>query len=65
MIKKEDIPERHHEAAHWLTQLSLNFDERSSGVPMTPTTRPPIVSFMDHIKKSEETMTLTIIFYFL
>ncbi|MEP8643442.1 AAA family ATPase [Enterobacter kobei] len=51
MIKKEDIPERHHEAAHWLTQLSLNFDERSSGVPMTPTTRPPIVSFMDHIKK--------------
>ncbi|WP_130100445.1 AAA family ATPase [Siccibacter turicensis] len=51
MIKKEDMPERYQDAAHWLTQIALNFDERSSGFPMTPTTRPPIVSFMEHIKK--------------
>ncbi|ECB1713873.1 hypothetical protein EU901_21140, partial [Salmonella enterica subsp. enterica serovar Typhimurium] len=51
MIRKEEIPERHQEAAQWLTQLSLSFDERSTGVPMTPTTRPPIISFIEHIKK--------------
>ncbi|TNL12963.1 hypothetical protein CYD30_03830 [Kosakonia cowanii] len=51
MIKKEEIPDRFHEAAHWLTLLSLNFDERSTGFPMTPTTRPPIISFMEHISK--------------
>lgn len=51
MIKKEEIPDRYHKAAEYLTQLSLSFDERSGGVPMTPTTRPLVNTFMEHIQK--------------
>ena len=51
MIKKEDLPERHHEAASTLTTLALNFDGRSTGVPLTPTTRPLIATFVAHIDK--------------
>ncbi|WIF58806.1 AAA family ATPase [Atlantibacter hermannii] len=51
MIKKNDLPDRHHEAAGWLTELALKFDERSSGATMTPTTRPLVNTFTDHIKK--------------
>ncbi|WP_447885735.1 AAA family ATPase [Serratia fonticola] len=51
MLKKNELPERHHEAAEVLTQLALNFDERSTGVPLTPTTRPLIATFVEHIEK--------------
>jgi predicted ATPase len=51
MIKKEEIPDRYHKSAEYLTQLSLSFDERSGGVPMTPTTRPLVNTFMEHIQK--------------
>jgi ABC-type dipeptide/oligopeptide/nickel transport system ATPase component len=51
MIKKEDLPERHHETASTLTTLALNFDDRSTGVPLTPTTRPLIATFVAHIDK--------------
>lgn len=51
MIKKEDLPERYHKSAGYLTQLALNFDERSSGVTMTPTTRPLVNTFMEHMRK--------------
>ncbi|MEZ2697008.1 AAA family ATPase, partial [Hafnia alvei] len=51
MIRKEELPERFHEAASHLTELTLNFDEKSSGTPMTPTTRPLVNAFMEHIDK--------------
>jgi predicted ATPase len=51
MIKKDELPERFHRQADYLTQLTLTFDERSSGAPMTPTTRPLVTTFMEHIQK--------------
>lgn len=51
MIRKEELPERFHEAASHLTELTLSFDEKSSGTPMTPTTRPLVNAFMEHIDK--------------
>ncbi|MCE9883610.1 AAA family ATPase [Obesumbacterium proteus] len=51
MIKKNELPEKYHEAASWLTQLSLQFDERSIGSPLTPTTRPSVITFIEHLKK--------------
>lgn len=51
MVKKEEIPDRYHKSAEYLTQLSLSFDERSAGVTMTPTTRPLVNTFMEHIQK--------------
>ncbi|HGM5053655.1 TPA: AAA family ATPase [Serratia marcescens] len=51
LIKKEELPDRFHKAAECLTNLALNFDERSSGATMTPTTRPIVTTFMEHMQK--------------
>lgn len=58
MVNKEELPERHHEAAGFLTKLALNFDERSTGVPLTPTTRPLIATFVAHINKLKRNMDI-------
>jgi predicted ATP-dependent endonuclease of OLD family len=51
MIKKGEIPNKYHEIANLLTKLAINFDEKSVGSPLTPTTRPPIITFIEHMRK--------------
>lgn len=51
MIKRSELPNKYHETANILTKLAINFDEKSVGVPLTPTTRPPVVTFIEHMKK--------------
>lgn len=58
LIKKEDLPERHHEAANFLTALALNFNERSTGMSLTPTTRPLIATFVAHIDKLKRNINI-------
>lgn len=54
MIKRRDLPNKYHETANILTKLAINFDEKSVGVPLTPTTRPPVVTFIEHMKKNNK-----------
>lgn len=51
MVKKSDLPNRYHNIANLLTELAIRFDERSVGASLTPTTRPAVITFIDHIKK--------------
>ncbi|EKN6119455.1 TPA: AAA family ATPase [Yersinia enterocolitica] len=59
MIKKNELPEKYHETANYLTQLAIQFDERSVGTPLTPTTRPPVITFIEHLRKLMRNVDLT------
>lgn len=51
MIKKSELSNNYHDIANLLTELAINFDEKSVGSPLTPTTRPPVTTFIEHMRK--------------
>ncbi|SET28001.1 AAA family ATPase [Kosakonia radicincitans] len=51
MIKKSELPNKYHDTANILTKLAIHFDEKSVGSPLTPTTRPPVITFIEHMRK--------------
>lgn len=58
LIEREGFPEEFKEQASELTQLSLAFNERSSGANITPTTRYIHSCFVSHIDKLKRNLNL-------
>ncbi|WP_034911971.1 AAA family ATPase [Erwinia sp. 9145] len=58
LIKRDDIPDELSNKAQELNDLVLNFNDKSAGITITPTTRYLYASFSAHIKKIRRNLDL-------